>query len=329
MPSTAVIQVKQGIGDVIWHLPFIRAIAARSPQGAVTFLTLPSTRARELLQAEPSVGDVLYFEHKGSELQRGLHLIRLVRLLRRGRFDEVWILDKTLRPALAAALARIPKRIGLGLGSQSAFITNHGIDQSHFHDMPIEWLRELMVVMKVPFESTEANLKLPAAILSSVRERYRDATRPWVAVALGGSHPSKDWPRQHWATFIDTLRRRTPGTVFITGGPDNAAHAAELIARSAGAPAINACDLSIVEAAALLRHADLFVGPDSGPMNLAVAGETPAFALFGSTPRLGYSRFIHAIEPDDGRGQAPDGMMRITPASVLQRIEPYLAVTKR
>ncbi|MEN3381162.1 MAG: hypothetical protein V7608_1206, partial [Hyphomicrobiales bacterium] len=45
MPSTAVIQVKQGIGDVIWHLPFIRAIAAATPEGAVTFLTLPSTQA--------------------------------------------------------------------------------------------------------------------------------------------------------------------------------------------------------------------------------------------------------------------------------------------
>ena len=36
-------------------------------------------------------------------------------------------------------------------------------------------------------------------------------------------------------------------------------------------------------------------------MNLAAAGGTPAFVLFGSTPVQTYSRFIHAIEPDDGR----------------------------
>ena len=103
-----------------------------------------------------------------------------------------------------------------------------------------------------------------------------------------------------------------PGTVFLIGGADNAARAQALIARSAGAPAVNACDLSIVEAAALLRLADLFVGPDSGPMNLAAAGATPAFTLFGATPVLSYSRFIHAIEPEGG--QSPDGMARITPA---------------
>src|SRR3977135_1269256 len=83
---TAVIQVKQGIGDVIWHLPFIRAIAATEPSGAVAFLTLPSTHAKELLQGEPCVADVVYFEHGGSELERGLHLARFVALLRRSRF---------------------------------------------------------------------------------------------------------------------------------------------------------------------------------------------------------------------------------------------------
>ena len=37
MPSTAVIQVKQGIGDAVWHLPFVRAIAGATAEGAVTF----------------------------------------------------------------------------------------------------------------------------------------------------------------------------------------------------------------------------------------------------------------------------------------------------
>jgi ADP-heptose:LPS heptosyltransferase len=66
------------------------------------------------------------------------------------------------------------------------------------------------------------------------------------------------------------------GTLFLVGGPANIARADGLIATTAGAPAVNACDLGIAQAAALLRHADLFVGPDSAPMNLAAAGETTA-----------------------------------------------------
>ena len=35
-------------------------------------------------------------------------------------------------------------------------------------------------------------------------------------------------------------------------------------------------------------------------MNLAAAGRTEAFGLFGSTPVLTYSKFIHAVVPPGG-----------------------------
>src|SRR5580704_4863156 len=92
----------------------------------------------------------------------------------------------------------------------------------------------------------------------------------------------------------------------------------------AGAPTVNACDLTIMEAAALLQRSDLFVGSDSGPMNLAAAVGTPAFGLFGPTQVLTYSRFIHAIQADDDGAPTPDSLLRIVPDAVLARIEPYL-----
>jgi len=177
---SAVIQVKPGIGDVIRHLPFIRAIAAASPGGQVTFFAPPSSCASELLRAEPAVDATLYFAHFGSELQRGVNLIRLVALLRRQRLRSLWILDRTIRPALAAALAGIPARIGLVLGPQRLFITNRGIGQDHFHDHPIDWLRALMVEMKVPLPSTEPDLQLPPAVLITVGDKFVDCTRPWI-----------------------------------------------------------------------------------------------------------------------------------------------------
>src|SRR5947209_19156089 len=113
--STAVIQVKRGIGDVIWHLPFIRAIAAATPERAVTFLTPPSSRGAELLQAESCVARTIYFEHGGSEIARAFQLAQLVHLLRQLHPKTAWILDKTMRPALAALMARVPERIGMGI----------------------------------------------------------------------------------------------------------------------------------------------------------------------------------------------------------------------
>jgi heptosyltransferase-2 len=324
--KVAVIQVKRGIGDVIWHLPFIQAIAAASPGRQVTFLAPPSSCAEQLLAADPSVAETIYFEHDGSEFRRAVNMLKLTALLRWEAFRQVWILDRTLRPALAARLAGVPERIGLGLGAQSLFISNPGIDRSHFHDQPVDWLKALMAAMRVPLASTEPDLRLPPQTLAEIGQKFADAPRPWIALGLGASHPDKDWPDAHWADFLTGLRARVQGSVFFVGGSMNTARADRLIAQSTGAIAVNACDLGLPEAAALLRLADLFVGPSSAPMNLAVAGSTDAFGLFGSTPVLTYSKRIHAIVPPGG--MTPDGMQRLLPAQALEAIAPYLGRVK-
>jgi heptosyltransferase-2 len=324
--ASAVIQVKSGIGDVIWHLPFVRAIAAVAPGRQVTFLAPPSSGAQELLAAEPSVAETLYFQHAGSELRRGVNLLSLIARLRQRHFRQIWILDRTIRPAFAAKLAGIPERIGLGLGPQRRFITNPGIDQSHFHDQPIDWLIALMAAMNVPLPTTEPDLPVPAATLAAIGERYKSHLRPWIVLGMGGSHPDKDWSDLRWLEFLGGLRRRGAGTIFLIGGPQNAERAESLIEHSFGIAAINGCGLKLIESLALLRLADLFIGTDSGPMNLAVAAQTDAFALFGATPVLKYSKFIHPIVPDGG--PSPGGMKRISPATVMEQVAPLLSRLK-
>jgi heptosyltransferase II len=325
--STVVIQTKQGIGDVIWHLPFLRAIAAASGD-AVTFLTLPSTYARDLLQAEPCVAQTLYFENRGSEFERGLHILRLISMLRRLRCETVWILDRSARPAFCALMAGVRHRIGVGLGRQRLFITNAGIDPKLAHAPPIEWLTALMASMGIECP-TEPNLRLPTKVVEAIAERYHQHPPPRVVVALGGSHPAKDWPMRHWMQFMSALRGRMSGTIFVIGGPDHAERAQHLIASTQGTPTVNACNLTILEAAALMRGADLFVGPDSGPMNVAAAVGIPSFGLFGATRVLTYSKFINPILPDDGGPATLDGMRRISPDQVLARIAPYLSAVNQ
>jgi heptosyltransferase-2 len=318
LTETAVIQAKRGIGDVIWHLPFVRAIAAVSPGGRVSFMAPPTSGARELLAAEPSVAETLYFEHAGSELRRGLNLIRLITLLRRKRFRTAWILDRTIRPALAAFAAGIPRRVGLGLGPQKLFITNCGIDVSHFHDHPIDWLRALMEATGVPLATTEPALPVAGELPLAIGRKFSAFARPWLTVGIGAFDPVRDWPDDNWAELVGGLRRMSQGTVFLIGGAANRARAEKLIAPGDGVPVVNACDLGLGEALALLHEADLFVGTDSGPMNLAVAVGTPAFVMFGVNRVLTYSKFIHPIIPE--RGPAPDGMARLKPADVLEQV---------
>ena len=323
MTAFAVIQVKPGIGDTLWHLPFVRAIAAAAPGGQVTFLSPPSSLARELLLAEPKIAEVLYFAHGGNEITRGLNLLRLARLMRSRNFQRIYILDRTTRPAVAARLAGIPERIGIGLGAQRAWITNTGIDRAHFHAHPIGWLKQLMLSEGLDLRSTEPDLPIPANALVDIDTRFGHLPRPWLVLGLGASHPDKDWPDEHWRALLQGLARGSTGSVMIVGGASWRTRADRLIAES-GTNAINACELPIMSAAALIQRADLFAGADSGALNLAAAVGTEAYGLFGLTPALQYSRHIHVVRASDDAAQWTP-MREITPDRLMSVLLPRLA----
>src|SRR5208282_6303139 len=143
-------------------------------------------------------------------------------------------------------------------------------DHSHFHDQPIGWLTALLEAMNVPLPQTEPELQLPVRTLAAIDDRYEHRPRPWIVLGIGASHPDKDWPDDYWAELLAGLRQRSGGTIFLIGGAANSARAQALIARAdgEGAAAVNACELELTDAGALLHLADLFVGTDSGPMNL-------------------------------------------------------------
>jgi heptosyltransferase-2 len=319
--STAVIQVKPGIGDTIWHLPFVRAIAAAAPGGQVTFLAPPSSLASELLAAEPSIAEVIHFRHGGNELRRGVNLFRLALLLRERHFQSIWILDRTTRPAAAAWLAGIPERIGFGLTAQRFWLSTPGLDRKHFHKSPISCLKELMLSQNIRIESTEPALPIPPQALAIIDVRFGVLPRPLLILGISASHPSKDWSDGHWRALLRMLAERFTGSVALIGGPAWRERAARLIAES-GSGAINACGLPVIPSAALLKRADLYAGPDSGPLNLAAAVGTEAYGLFGLTPPLDYSRFIHVVRAHDT--DLPTPMDFIKPERLMTVLAPKL-----
>jgi heptosyltransferase-2 len=183
-----------------------------------------------------------------------------------------------------------------------------------------------MAEMKVQLPSTEPALPVPGAALAAIGERFKTSPRPWIVLGMGALHAEREWPHAYWLGFVAKLRGETAGTIFYIGGPAYMARAQSIMAQRNLTPAVNACDLTLVQAVALLHHADLFVGTDSGPMNLAAAVGTPAFAMFGVNPVLNYSRFIHPLTPPGG--PHPGGMQLISPAHVFEQVKPHLSRQK-
>ena len=97
------------IGDVLLSTPALSALRRALPDAFIAVLVAP--HAYEIVELNPYVDRVLVLDKKGKH--RGvLGMMRLVRELKRERFDTVLILHGTRRVHLALFWARIPTRIG-------------------------------------------------------------------------------------------------------------------------------------------------------------------------------------------------------------------------
>jgi len=114
--------------------------------------------------------------------------------------------------------------------------------------------------LNVPLASTEPDLKLPQALRDGIAARLR---RMQASVGRAGARrfaSNQGFGRTNIGGCSSTcLRRRAGGTVFLIGGPGNAARAETLIARTAGAPGSTPAIFRSAKPRALLRLADLFV----------------------------------------------------------------------
>lgn len=285
----------RGVGDLMWHLPTLRAIAARALEGKVLLAARPTSRARELLAAEPCIEAIDYLDYRAGAFRHPLEIVDFYRLCRLRRPRAVWILEKIDRPAIGAALAGVRERRGFGLGHGQERWLTHGpflpraMRPAHRIDKlaAFEEAHGLKVASREP-----ALIPVPAALLA-VEHRFGALPRPWIVYGVGASEPRRCWPLRNFTTLSEQLID-LGGTRFWLGGlGDSAAVEAELARGRPGG--VNVCDLKLDAGAALLSRADLFIGNDSGPLNLAASVGTPSIGLFGDSPPLDYSRFLRPV----------------------------------
>lgn len=324
--SVAVIQPLPGIGDMIWHLPHIRALAA-AVGGPLTLIAKPRSAADQIFAAEPAVSDVVWFDGNPTG-RRGAHdgpagFLRFVATLRARRFDAIVILHHSHTLAAAARLAGIPVRHGYGAGAQRWLLNRRPFlsrteQRLHPFDQASAWLR----AAGIPQAETEPNLAVDPAARAQARQRLGPPTGPIVAIGVGSSEPYKQWGAANFAALIEGLIAAGWPQVVLVGGSAEATLIADIFRRlGPRAPTVlSAVGWRLPDVAALFANATFYVGNDTGVLNMAAAVGIPAYGLFGGWPPLHHSQRIIPVLPPDGRTDKATGMARITPAAVLSRL---------
>ena len=199
----------------------------------------------------------------------------LARILRKHRAARSIHFPKSLRPALAAWLARVPERIGVDESLAGPFNTHSG----PFWKAEGPFLLRYHAVLRrrwpdlppMPYADFDPGVSIERPI------------QPYLCLMPGSTWASKAWPAESYRMIL--LRARLEGfAVAVLGSPDEAAVCAEV----AGTEGLDLCGrTSLQEAAAWLRGARGALGNDSGLSHLAAACGTPTLAIYGATDPRG------------------------------------------
>lgn len=320
----AVMQPLPGIGDMVWHLPHIRAIAAYA--GApVTLLTKPRSLADQLLVNEPSVGEIQWLDINPSG-RRGAHdgiggFQRLVRKLRAGDFGTVVILHHSDRLAAAAWRAGIRDRRGYGWGRQRWFLSTgpflpRDVKSMHQHARATRYL----AAAGIPMASAEPTLTIPPATLAEAMVRLGDTGGEYVAIGIGSSESLRQWGTDRFSSLAAALLDAGWPTLVLVGGQEDLVSATMIVNAlgERGGQVIQALGWNLADVMGVLCQAAFYVGNNTGVMNIAAATGTRTYALFGTTrPFEHASQIVPVTAPDTGQH---DGMARVTLASVANAI---------
>lgn len=262
IPANALwVRFPRFVGDAAMQLPVLRLLR-QMDQGPLVAWGPKSTTS--LLEHSDLADAVVPDEGR-------LSTWRMAALLRRHKASASIHFPKSLRPALAAWLARVPLRIGVDESLAGPFNTHSG----PFWKAAGPFLLRYHAVLRkaypnappMPFADFDPGLRMDAP------------ATPYLCLMPGSMWPSKAWPAAQYRSLL--LRARSEGMeVVVLGGPEEAAICEEV----AGVEGINLCGgTTLSEAAAWLRGAKLAVGNDSGLSHLAAACSTPILALYGAT----------------------------------------------
>ncbi len=321
MARILVIQPLPGIGDMVWHLPFLHALACSAAE-PVHVLCKPCSAAPQLLKHDPAIADI-HFIHRPGQHAGFRGLIRLARQIRQINPEQIWLLHDSTRYLLAARLAGVrtvysytAKSLGRQLSSQPHY------PQPRTHH-PFDKAMALLQAHQIKVADTQPRLLIPETLKTTLTERYQAYPRPWLCVGLGASESYKQWGAERFSALLDLFEKATGGTVFLLGARTETNLAAH-IHQAKPQQRLVLLNQPLDEVAALIAISHLFVGNDTGVLNMAGAMDVRCIGLFAASPPLHFFPKLIACTPIDGRIEKrdPDVMQKITASQVWAILAP-------
>lgn len=294
------------LGDVVNTLPTLEALRRGLPTAHLGFAV--EDRAKDLLVGHPSVDRVHVLERKriralfasptGWPAARR-ELARFVRELRAERYEIALDLQGNFKGALHSLSSGAPRRVGFARGHCKEL--NHLFSNEHV--VPPGATEKVHRVRKFLAQAAHLGLsveppcfRLPDLSASQARLSVvlaEQGVEEFVALHPGASGKGalKRWPAERFGELAARIAAEFQLVPLVTWGPGERPLAERVVAASNGAARLAPATSSVLDLAAVLSRARLFVGGDTGPLHLASAVSTASVALFGPKDPRTYGPF--------------------------------------
>jgi heptosyltransferase-3 len=290
------------IGDAVLFSGPLAQLARAHPDADITVACGPL--AAPLFRAAPRVKEVIVMAKK----KGGGHWFDLWRKTVGRRWDRVVDMRGSLTSwALLAGKRQVNRR-----------------KPGHVHRHRVVEAADVIAANPVP----SPEVWLDAAAEAKAGSVLPDDT-PVLALSPAAAAPFKEWSADRFARTAAALT--TSGGVLegacvaLFGGPGDEAVTAAVASALPDTQVIDlAGKLDLVEAAACLSRASLFIGNDSGLMHLAAAARTPTLGLFGPTDERIYGPWGDHASSVRAGGPADEnerGKLRFAQASLMDGLE--------
>src|SRR5436190_351670 len=285
--------VKLGsIGDIVHTLPSLAAIRRALPDAEISWVA--ERRAAEILRSNPLLDRLIEIDTKA--LRRGLmsgETLRAprqqLRLLRASAFDLALDFQGLIKSAMIARLSGARRIVGFAREALREPPSRILLQETVQVPKGLHVIRKNLALVEgalripIPFEAEE--FQFPIAIDQTHEDEAANAVgldRPYAILNPGGGWPTKLWSAEKFGLLADELWNHFRLHSLLTSGPGEEELTRRAMSSSKSGKA-RALWLSLKAVWALAKHADVYVGGETGPTHLAIAMGAPVVGLLGPT----------------------------------------------
>ncbi|MBD3414013.1 MAG: hypothetical protein GF421_06255 [Candidatus Aminicenantes bacterium] len=263
--------------------PVITALKRNCPQAWLTYVV--EEPFREIVEGHPYLDEIIVLPRK----QKTKDLIQSIRQIRKTKYDVLIDLFGGPKAAWITLFAKAKLKIGYAVKYKS-FIYQIRISRRSKED-PIHSVENHMNLVRALGIKVDP---IPSLLVPDASDKEKEKVSRFfeendlidskmIALHIGAGNDFRDWGMDHLMELTKLLTQRPDTRIVLVGASQDQIRAERMI-KNSKAPIFSLVGkLGLKELRELISRADLFVGPDSGPMHLAASTETPIVAYFGPT----------------------------------------------